>query len=109
MDPEANKLVPLIKQDDDEMADVVARFTDMGSRFSKKYRENVLTDDGRPVPRDWAVFNVGDERDIDGHRFRVAHIGEKHLLLEPVGPVVVKKKIINKKPNARKRQRKRRK
>ena len=65
MNPETNKLETLIDPFDDP---------------TRLVRPN-----GEPVPKHWSVFKEGEELVVKNYTFRVAHIGEKHLLLEPVG------------------------
>lgn len=45
--------------------------------------------DGRSVPEHWSVFKVGEHIVIKNYTFKVAHIGESHILFEPVGPVLL--------------------
>jgi len=47
----------------------------------------LLRPDGTPVPKHWSVFVVDELVTIKDTTFRVAHIGEKHLLLEPLSAV----------------------
>ena len=42
--------------------------------------------DGTLVPKTWTVFKQGELIVIRDYTSRVAHIGEKHVLLEPVSP-----------------------
>lgn len=49
----------------------------------------LLRPDGRPVPKHWATFQLGEEVVIKGYTFRVAYIGEAALLFEPVAIAVV--------------------
>lgn len=52
----------------------------------RKANESMLVrPDGSKVPDHWPIFTVGEEIPIHGYVFKVAHIGEKHMLLEPVG------------------------
>ena len=44
--------------------------------------------DGTPVPKHWSTYQVGETVVVKDYTWRVAHIGEKHLLLEPVGLVL---------------------
>lgn len=49
----------------------------------------LLRADGSPVPEHWPVFKVGEHITIKNYTFEVAHIGESHMLLEPVGPLII--------------------
>lgn len=51
----------------------------------------LLRPNGEPVPEHWSTYKVDEEVVVKGYRWRVAHIGERHLLLEPVGPVLINK------------------
>ncbi len=45
---------------------------------------------GEPVPAHWPVFKLDEHVVVKGYTFKVAYIGEKTLLLEPVGlPVLL--------------------
>jgi len=46
---------------------------------------------GKPVPKHWTVLTVGQNVVVENYTFKVAHIGESHVLLEPVGPVILGK------------------
>ena len=46
--------------------------------------------DGSPVPKTWSTFAVDEHVVVKNYTFRVAYIGETSILLEPVGPIVVK-------------------
>jgi hypothetical protein len=90
MNPDNNTMEPL-----KEIADM---FKD---RADADYKEAMLAGrpetpiaglvrpNGEPVPEHWSTYSTGEEVIVKSYRWRVAHIGEKHLLLEPVGPVLV--------------------
>jgi len=44
---------------------------------------------GKPVPGHWPIFKEGELIEIKNYTFKVAHIGESHMLLEPVGPIII--------------------
>lgn len=50
----------------------------------KLYRPN-----GTKVPKHWTILSVGELVVIKDYTFKVAHIGESHLLLEPVPTTVL--------------------
>ena len=52
--------------------------------FPQLFRPN-----GKPVPKHWSVFKAGEDVVIKNYTFKVAHIGESHILFEPVGPVMI--------------------
>ena len=49
----------------------------------------LLRPNGQPVPEHWSTYKTGEEVVVKGYRWVIAHLGEKHLLLEPLGPVLV--------------------
>jgi len=51
--------------------------------------KQLVRPDGSPVPAHWPVFRTNELVELKGYTFKVAHIGEHHLLLEPVGPLIV--------------------
>jgi hypothetical protein len=62
----------------------------LAERTPSMLEPGLLRPDGTPVPKHWTVLTVDQHVVVEGYTFKVAHIGESHLLLEPVGPVVVK-------------------
>lgn len=59
---------------------------------SLQEQPRLLRPDGSDVPRHWSIFQVGERVIVKNYTFKVAHIGEQHLLLEPAGPVLVGQK-----------------
>lgn len=49
----------------------------------------LLRPNGEPVPEHWSVFIEGELVTIKNYTFKVAHIGESHMLLEPAGPLLI--------------------
>jgi len=47
-------------------------------------RSDLVRPDGSPVPKSWTVFSIDELVEIKGYTFKVAHIGESHILFEPV-------------------------
>lgn len=96
MDPDNNRFVPLReetpeeaqkqKRSNDFTRDLHAHFA---STAKAKAEARLLRPDGSPVPEHWGIYTVGELVVLKAHTFRVAHIGEAHLLLEPVGPALV--------------------
>jgi hypothetical protein len=58
-------------------------------RLADASASRLVRPDGSPVPAHWTVLAVGEDVVIKTHTFRVVHIGETYLVLEPVGPVLV--------------------
>ena len=56
---------------------------------AKSIGPDLVRPNGEPVPKHWSVFRVDEEVVVKDYTFKVAHIGESHLLLEPVGPVII--------------------
>lgn len=49
----------------------------------------LLRPNGEPVPDHWPVFTEGDVETIRGCTLKVAHVSEKHILFELVGPAII--------------------
>ena len=94
MNPETNKLEPLHEK---AVRDLVKEAKQaQGSKMLESFKaqlegkESVLVrPDGSPVPKQWAVFRIGEKVVLKNYTFMIAGIGEHSLLLEPVGPVMV--------------------
>ena len=54
--------------------------------FDREFYQGLVRPDGSPVPKAWTVLSIDEMVEIKGYTFKVAHIGEGHLLLEPVSP-----------------------
>ena len=87
MNPDKNQFEPLFEPSATE---------DAAKRRNRDALERMLTNggrrlraDGSPVPAHWPVFAVGEQVVIKDYTFKVAYIGEKSILFEPVGPLVV--------------------
>ena len=78
MNPDTNQFEPLIKATE-EQRELLERMT------ANVEPGTLLRPNGEPVPAHWPVFREGEEIVVKNYTFRIAHIGEKHLLLEPVG------------------------
>ena len=83
MNPDTNEFEMLNRVDavSDRMEELTAALV--------KAEGRLLRPNGEPVPSHWTVMQEGELVVIKGYTFKVAHIGEKHLLLEPHGPVIV--------------------
>jgi len=60
-----------------------------GDKTSLALPEQLVRANGEPVPEHWSTYTTGEEVIVKGYRWTVAHIGDGHMLLEPVGPVLV--------------------
>ena len=59
------------------------------SKQVSKVIPRLLRPNGEPVPEHWSIYTTDEEVTIKGYRWKIVHIGEKHLLLEPIGPVLI--------------------
>ena len=50
----------------------------------------LIRPDGSVVPETWLVFKEQELVVVKDHTFRVAHIGETYLVIEPVDKVIMK-------------------
>lgn len=50
----------------------------------------LIRPDGTPVPKHWTIFTVGEHVVVKDWTFRVAHINEATLILEPVEQLIKK-------------------
>jgi hypothetical protein len=97
MDPDSNRFVPLTEKATEEALAEHLREREKiqegllkvaGTPDPGALSELVLPD-GKPVPKHWAIFAVGEDVVIKGYTFRVAYIGETAILFEPVGLPIV--------------------
>lgn len=87
MNPETNKFESLtteslnktVKHLEDEVSDEALKLLQLSSSHSGLFRP-----DGSPVPKHWTIFAIGELVVIKDYTFKVAHIGESHILFEPV-------------------------
>lgn len=77
MNPETNKFEKLMEDADSALLDEIQKKT------------SLLRPNGEPVPKHWSVFRDGEHVVVKNYTFKVVHIGEQYMVLEPVGPVVV--------------------
>jgi hypothetical protein len=74
--------------------------------IKRKFHEGLLDAQGKPVPKSWAVFGVGEEVELKNYRYAVAGIEEDRLVLKPLGPAARKKTIRNRPKMTKKRRKK---
>jgi len=88
MNPDTNKFEQLI---DCETKENLIEYMKARQKLQEleTARSNLIRPDGSPVLEHWSVFQVGEKIVIKNYTFEIAHIGEKHMLVEPVGPVLV--------------------
>lgn len=95
MNPETNKFEELTKtrtkEEIDELYEQQRHLENMVQAMQDPagalYRPN-----GEPVPKHWSIFKDGEQVVLKDYTFKVAHIGESYMVLEPVGPVIVGEK-----------------
>ena len=80
MNPDKNKFEELKEEMDKTVLESINEFT-----------VRLIRPDGSFVPDHWSIFQVGEKVVIKNYTFEIAHIGESHLLLEPIGPVIIDK------------------
>lgn len=84
MNPDTNKFEPLSEEHEKQTKELQRMVAGLQVERTKLVRP-----DGSPVPDHWPIFRVDELIEVKGYTFKVAHIGESHLLLEPTGPVIV--------------------
>jgi hypothetical protein len=91
MNPDTNMFEKLQSTTPDERPDEKVKMAEAIAKFRQELPGSsaLVRPNGEAVPNRWTVLTVGQRVVVEGYTFAVAHIGEKHLLLEPVGPVVV--------------------
>ena len=54
--------------------------------ISTKGETTLLRPDGSKVPSHWTIFTKDELVTVKDHTFRIAHLGESYLVLEPITP-----------------------
>ena len=85
MNPETNRF--------EELHDLVAEESE-DSLFPGIGESTFVRTDGSPVPKQWAVFGIGEVFVIKGYTFRVAYVGETAILFEPVAPPITEELLM---------------
>jgi len=75
MNPDTNRFETLIKGINDAL--------------EINAENRLLRPNGKPVPKHWSIFTTGENVIVKDYTFKVAHIGETYLVLEPVGPIII--------------------
>ena len=84
MNPDTNKLEPLTTTTP-EMAKQLEGLENQ----VKAFQGELVRSDGSPVPKHWAVLKRGETVVVKDYTFKVAHMNESCVVLEPVGPYIV--------------------
>jgi hypothetical protein len=84
MNPDTNKLEALTTTTP-EMAKQLEALEEQ----AKAFQSELVRPNGEPVPKHWAVFKQGEDVVVKDYTFKVAHMNESCIVLEPVGPYVV--------------------
>jgi len=87
MNPEANKFEKLFDKDDLEQ--LKRHNTELEQAILQR---TLVRPNGEPVPRHWMILTEGEHVAVKDYTFKVVHIGESYLVLEPVGLVEIGKK-----------------
>lgn len=82
MNPDTNRFEPLSASSDSDKSEL-AQFPPSGVLRDVNF--DSLRPNGKPVPKHWTQFQVGELVTIKDYTFKVAYIGETAILLEPVG------------------------
>ena len=85
MNPETNRFEPLTEATEEQrklLEKMTASFVEP---------RTLLRPNGEPVPKHWITLSPGKLVEVEGYTFKVAHIGEQYVVLEPHGPVVLKR------------------
>ena len=81
MNPDTNKFEELQPATEEQKQQIL----DLEAEFKRMQKSQLVRPDGTPVPAHWTVLSVGQYVVVENYTFAVAHIGESHLLLTPVG------------------------
>ena len=49
----------------------------------------LLKPNGEPVPKHQLILKEGEEIVIKDYTYKVAHVGESYLVIEPIGPIII--------------------
>jgi hypothetical protein len=91
MNPETNKFEALFEtkqKSEQELNRELVRIRDLVEDSGTV----LLRPNGEPVPKHWTVLTAGEHVVVKDYTFKVAHIGESYLVLEPVGIVAIGEK-----------------
>lgn len=88
MNPETNRFEKLteLTENPGYEAQLAQRYEAKMAETLAKASPQLLRPDGSPVPETWSTYREGELVVVKGYTFRVAHIGESYLVLEPVAP-----------------------
>lgn len=88
MNPDTGRLEPLAMRQRhvEQMRELERRLKTQHQDLTTEARSKLVRTDGSPVPDHWAIFTAGELVVVKGHTFRVAHMNECTLVLEPVKP-----------------------
>lgn len=84
MNPDTNKLEALTTTTPETAKQLVALMKEQAEAL----RSELVRPDGSPVPKHWTVFQQDETVVVKDYTFRVAHMNESCIVLEPVGPLV---------------------
>jgi hypothetical protein len=85
MNPETNKF-ELLRSDTNQSENPGPTDTaTLGLIRKFVQQQQLLRQNGEPVPQHWTQFQVGECVVIKNYTFKVAYIGETAILFEPIG------------------------
>jgi hypothetical protein len=85
MNPDTNKFEGLFKISAEQQEELLQRTkVELQDDIDRLRRA-----DGSPVPNHWSVFAVGENVVVKDYTFKIAHIGEGYMVLEPVGIPII--------------------
>lgn len=84
MNPDSNKFEELMRTKE-ELEELSKGKPSYQSALDNALTESLLRPNGEPVPKHWSTFTVNDNVVINDYTFKIAHIGESYMVVEPVG------------------------
>jgi hypothetical protein len=116
MNPDTNKF-EILKEESREHGSFIRAMLEANNAFQKVPYEGLSSEsigqerpesesilvrpNGKPVPKDWSIFQVGEEVAVKNYVFRISQIEEDCMVLQPVGPRKIKKFTKGKRKNKR--------
>jgi len=92
MNPDTNRL-EMLKLASDSGSEAEEKLLDLINQQKKgEFHYDLVRPNGKPVPKHWSIFRIGEQVVVKDYTFKVAYVNESGLLLEPVGPVIIGEK-----------------
>ena len=80
MNPETNKLEKLTNTNITEIENQI-----------QKLQSTLLRPNGEPVPQHWTIFTQGQNVVVNNYTFKIAHMNESCIILEPISAILDEK------------------